>query len=384
MGQGQSSGDPASHGDEVGAEGEEEVVGHGGHDERVYSGLIDHGGSEERPVFIKAARGDASTPLKVYTGGEGRLAHAWSVKAIDQTPVKSLSQVMALDKGGKVLLRTPAKDSTFLGVNVETGQTTDEVAVTWKSKQVTLQSMTPQKRHAQYVDEGPVVELFGIAGGKSNTLWAGMYDPRAGETNGELKVGSKSANQFATIQFTCCATTRLGYMVTGDVKGNVRLYRDVDRALSVLSGYGSGEPIIGVDVTADGKFVMWTISDAIYMVNYPDGEEAWGARGVPPQVPVKLVVREQAMKQILDQDDNAEFLPAKFDLGTIPDGSKSSIIGMTEKIYVYVIRIKKLFFISYMKLNVIWKIPPWFLSKLKYFLSIYFCICVCVYIYIYI
>ncbi len=247
-----------------------------------------------------------------------------------RTPVRAISQVMALDTKGNVLLRTPSNKTSYLAVNLESGKTTDQVAVSWtpqRGKELTLQSITPQQRFAQYKEGSSVVELFGIGGDDRSVLFGGMYDQRASETPHQMKIASGSAHQFSSIEFTCAATTAKGFMVTGDTKGKVRLYEDVKKAVAVLDSNAVGDPVLGVDVTADGCYISWTTATHVYVVHYPEGASSWGARGSVKPTPVSLVARNA--DRILALDPEASFLPAKFDLETVDEH------GMCKHIYAF-------------------------------------------------
>jgi len=154
-----------------------------------------------------------------------------------------------------------------------------------------------------------------------------MMDPRI---SGKSKmVTDKSFFSLAgkVPGFTCAATTTNGDIVMGTEKGEIRLYdRKMlkegkpgsmmedrqPRAKTAFTGFG--DPIKGIDVTQDGKWIVATCSTYLLLIKTYNtaGDSGYlksiGKTKMPPR---RLRLKPQHMKLIGDVD----FTPAKFDIG---------------------------------------------------------------------
>ncbi|KIY92293.1 Protein CYPRO4 [Monoraphidium neglectum] len=66
--------------------------------------------------------------------------------------------------------------------------------------------------------------------------------------------------------FSCMATSGLGYVVVGSKDGKLRLYNNKTLTQAKTQIPGLGKPITGVDVTYDGSYVLATTDDYIMVV----------------------------------------------------------------------------------------------------------------------
>lgn len=91
-------------------------------------------------------------------------------------------------------------------------------------------------------------EFYGING---NMLF--MVDPRVAQKD---KVVTGYTYQKPP-RLSCIATTKEGYIATGSEKGEIRLFNSVSKRAKTLCP-GQGHPIIGIDTTAGGEWVLAT------------------------------------------------------------------------------------------------------------------------------
>lgn len=80
------------------------------------------------------------------------------------------------------------------------------------------------------------------------------------------KLVQDQMNQYQSKnEFSCTTTTGTGDLIVASNKGDIRLYNQIDkRAKTHLPGLG--DPIIGVDVTDDGKFILSTCKNYLLVV----------------------------------------------------------------------------------------------------------------------
>jgi hypothetical protein len=83
------------------------------------------------------------------------------------------------------------------------------------------------------------------------------------------------------VDFTCIATTAaqgenyMGWIVTGHEDGSIRLYEQGTSAAT--TAFKGCDPIIGVDVTSDGKYIVATTKMyVLFITTTPDGENVTG------------------------------------------------------------------------------------------------------------
>ena len=111
--------------------------------------------------------------------------------------------------------------------------------------------------------------------------------------------------------FSCAATTGDGQMVIGTENGDVSLYATNKKInMNAKTKFpGLGDPIIGIDVTEDGKYILGTTKQYIFVIPTEveiDGGVNTGfnvCMGVNKPIPIKLQVSEIK---------NVSFTPAKF------------------------------------------------------------------------
>ncbi|XP_063933671.1 VID27-like protein isoform X2 [Zophobas morio] len=141
-------------------------------------------------------------------------------------------------------------------------------------------------------------------------------DPRAPD----CRIPDKEMTQYTgSTQLTCGATTRDGYLVVGTDKGEIKLFTGKGkydkRAKTALPGLG--DPIIGIDVTTDGKWILATCEQYLLVVSTffaKNAKESLGfvtPMGSHKPTPIKLTIQA---KHVALMNEKLKFTRACFDL----------------------------------------------------------------------
>lgn len=131
-----------------------------------------------------------------------------------------------------------------------------------------IQDFIPDTKYAQMTTAQTLVGI-----GKSSLF---RIDPRL---SGQKRVDSESMSYKTRVGFSCASTTGKGELVVASHTGDIRLYNKLSiRAKTHLPGIGSNilanrdfhhivDPILGVDVTEDGKFILATCKTYLLVVS---------------------------------------------------------------------------------------------------------------------
>lgn len=153
----------------------------------------------------------------------------------------------------------------------------------WKiSDNVPIKSYAPSSKFAQLTNQQT---LTGIS---SNGLFE--IDPRL---RGTKLVNDQTYKQYKTTnnQFQTLATTESGHIALGSGKGDIRLFDrlgvNAKTALPTL-----GDPIVGIDVSKDGRWILATCKTYILLI---DTKISAGQKMRVNQVsqPISIKIRNQ-------------------------------------------------------------------------------------------
>jgi len=117
-------------------------------------------------------------------------------------------------------------------------------------------------------------------------------------------------------QFSCVGTNGAGNLAVGSDKGEIRMFSDCDkRAKTALPGLG--DPIVGMDVTEDGKWIVATTKQYLMVIGTEkaDGKTGFEGRGMGKEkrAPIKLQLRpEDIVKHNITE---TSFTTAHFNTG---------------------------------------------------------------------
>jgi len=145
-----------------------------------------------------------------------------------------------------------------------------------------------------------------------------IVDPRSNKK----VVRTHQYNNSATTHFKCGATTGDGDLVVGTGLGEIRLFSHdtmakggeaigvAPRAKTKLVGYG--DPIVAVDSTRDGKFVLATCES--YLILCPVADEAGKHTGFKKSVKRSPILLRLTPEDVVTVGGKVSFTAAKFNV----------------------------------------------------------------------
>ncbi|EPX71571.1 Vid27 family protein [Schizosaccharomyces octosporus yFS286] len=229
------------------------------------------------------------------------------------------SKILLQNQDSSIVFQTKDSPHHLYNMDVEYGKVVEE----WKiHDDVPLVAVAPDNKFAQMTAEKTLVGL------SNNSIF--RIDPRV---NGN-KLVAEEFKQYATRNhFHTAATTEKGYIAVASDKGDIRLFDrlgiNAKTALPAL-----GEPIIGIDVTADGNWVLATCKTYLLLIDarIKDGryagklgfERSFGKDSKPKPKRLQLSPQHVAMMQG-ELKDGVSFTTAKFNTGI--DAKETTIIS---------------------------------------------------------
>lgn len=167
---------------------------------------------------------------------------------------------MLHDRDSKMVLMNPLKPHSLFAMDIEIGKVVEE----WKvDDNITVDYIAPKDKFAPTTGEQTLV------GTSSNALF--RIDPRVsgrGE-NGGVMVENK---QYTTKnKFSGLTTTAAGRIAVSSEKGDIRLFDTVGK-IAKTALPAMGDPILGIDVTADGQWIVATCKPYLLLINTVIGQ----------------------------------------------------------------------------------------------------------------
>ncbi|GAA5865793.1 hypothetical protein JCM3774_003096 [Rhodotorula dairenensis] len=231
----------------------------------------------------------------------------------DQKKGFAPGKVMLHNQDTSMILQNPLAPGSLYRLDLETGKVVDEYKV---SEDFSVQNFLPDSKFAQTTQQQTFI------GHSHNGLF--RIDPRLAGT----KLVDSEFKQYATkADFSAAATTEGGKLVVGSAKGDLRLFdklgKNAKTALPAL-----GDPIIGVDVSADGRWILATCKTYLLLIDtmIPEtsGSKYAGQLGFDRSFPAaekptprRLTLKPEhiAHMQEVQGGDGVSFTPAKFNAG---------------------------------------------------------------------
>lgn len=217
-----------------------------------------------------------------------------------------------------LLLHHPEQLDTMFNMDLSTGQIVEEFSAV---ENYSLRAVVPETKFGQ-LQPSSVLNAVTPSGLFKLDLRLNSKDKAA---------MSQSQIYKSNPDLTCMATTESGDIAVGSMKGDIRLYssNSLKRAKTLLPGLG--DPIISLDTTSDGKWVLATTNTYLLVVptTLPDSDQiGFRARmGQQKPQPLKLQLRAQDLRAL--QIPNVRFTPARFDT---PD--EESIVTSTHSFLI--------------------------------------------------
>lgn len=233
----------------------------------------------------------------------------------------SPTKVMLHNEDRNLVLQKDNDPNKLYRMDLEYGKVVDE----WKvHDDIPVVTFAPENKFAQMTHEPT---FLGIS---RNALY--RIDPRVSGT----KLVDSQLKQYASKNdFSALATTEKGYIAVASNKGDIRLFDRLGiNAKTHIPALG--EPILGLDVSADGRWVLATcrnyllLVDALQHGGKNDGklgfEKSFAADSKPQ--PRRLALTPEHVAQFTHETGKpVNFTPAKFNTGT--GISETSIITAT-------------------------------------------------------
>ncbi|KAK0713200.1 VID27 cytoplasmic protein-domain-containing protein [Lasiosphaeria miniovina] len=233
----------------------------------------------------------------------------------------SPKKVMLHNEDRNLILQKDSDPNSLYRMDLEYGKVVDE----WKvHEDIPVVTFAPENKFAQMTHEPT---FLGIS---HNAMY--RVDPRL---SGSKLVDAQLKQYASKNDFSAIATTEKGYIAVASNKGDVRLFDRLGiNAKTHIPALG--EAIIGLDVSADGRWVLATcrtyllLVDALQKSGKNEGklgfEKSFAADSKPQ--PRRLALTPEHVAQFAyETGKGVSFTPAKFNTG---EGiSESSIITAT-------------------------------------------------------
>ena len=231
-------------------------------------------------------------------------------------------KVMLHSEDRDLVLQNQNDPNKLYRMDLEYGKVVDEWNV---HDDIPVVNFAPENKFAQMTAEQT---FLGVS---NNALF--RVDPRVSGN----KLVDSDLKQYATKNdFSSLATTQKGYIAVASNKGDIRLFDRLGiRAKTSLPALG--DPIIGMDVSADGRWILGTTKNYLLLIDAQQKngknegklgfEKAFSADSKPH--PRRLALTPEHVAQFFHETGKAvSFTPAKFNTGV--DGTEeTSIISAT-------------------------------------------------------
>lgn len=233
----------------------------------------------------------------------------------------SPKKIMLHAEDQDMVLQDESNPNSLYRMDLEYGKVVDE----WKvHDDIPVNTFAPESKFAQMT---PAQTFLGLS---RNALF--RIDPRVSGN----KLVEENLKQYASKNdFSAAATTEKGYIAVASNKGDVRLFDRLGiNAKTHIPALG--EPIIGLDVSADGRWVLATCKNYLLLIDALQkggknegklGFEKSFAKDDKPQ-PRRLGLTPSHVAQFQHETKAPlSFTPAKFNTGV--DQNETSIITST-------------------------------------------------------
>ncbi|KIJ56867.1 hypothetical protein M422DRAFT_57472 [Sphaerobolus stellatus SS14] len=211
-------------------------------------------------------------------------------------------KMMLHNQDSTMVLQNADAPSSLFNLDIETGKVVEE----WKvHDDVTVDHIAPNTKFSQALPERTLV------GASHNALF--RVDPRL---SGNKMVDSEFKQYASKNAFSGIATTAAGKVAVASSKGDIRLFdaigKNAKTALPPL-----GDPIIGIDVTANGRYIIATTKTYLLLIDTLIGEGRYkGQLGFDRSFPAdaKPMPKRLQLKpeHVAYMGGDVSFTPARF------------------------------------------------------------------------
>ena len=209
---------------------------------------------------------------------------------------------MLHDQDTKMILQHPTDPSSLYSMDIERGKVVEE----WKvHDDISVDHIAPDNKFAPTTREQTLVGI------SNNALF--RIDPRV---SGTKLVDSQYKQYVSKNKFSGVATTASGKLAVASEKGDIRLFDSIGKnAKTALPPLG--DPILGIDVTASGRYIVATTETYLIFIDTLIGEGRYaGQFGFDRSFPATSKprpIRLQLMAQhVAYMGNKIAFTPARF------------------------------------------------------------------------
>lgn len=265
---------------------------------------LETGHVNDRSYVVRGKR------IGVFSNSNEGLKFSTTIENIDF----DLKNIMLHESDRALMIQNKDDPNSLYRMDLETGKIVDE----WNTHKG-INAINPVSKFAQTTDEST---LLGVA---RNSMF--RLDPRL--SAGIVDTGNEKIYS-QNLGFTKIATTVDGFFAVGDQKGNIRLYDQLGKNAK-MQIVGLGDPILGLDVTADGSYVLATCERYLLLIEARTAgingfHQLWPKDSRPR--PKKLTVSAMNANYMYQQTKKQiSFTPARFNAG--PNTKEVSIITST-------------------------------------------------------
>ncbi|KAJ3324713.1 hypothetical protein HDV06_005971 [Boothiomyces sp. JEL0866] len=224
-------------------------------------------------------------------------------------------KVMLHQQDSSLLMMKPKDYKNVYKMDLETGKVVEEWNV---DEYLSVSEIAPEAKFSQLTAEQTILGI--------NQKSMFKIDPRL---SGSKIVQDTSKIYGSNLQFSTIATTGNGKVVVGSDKGEIRLYDKLGK-IAKTSLPGLGDPIIGLDTTENGEYVLATCKTYLLLIETTVKGESKSAfeKSIKP-TPRRLTLKPEHAAWL---GPNISFTPAKFnaELG----GREKRIITSTGKFII--------------------------------------------------
>ncbi|KAG8965086.1 hypothetical protein FRC03_000967 [Tulasnella sp. 419] len=224
------------------------------------------------------------------------------------------NKVMLHDQDRSMVLMNPNDSHTLYKMDLEYGKVVDE----WKiHEDIPVSNFAPNTKFAGLSGEQTLL------GASHNGLF--RIDPRL---NGDKLVDSEYKQYKSKNAFSSLTTTEKGGVAVASEKGDIRLFDSVGK-IAKTQLPALGDPIIGVDVTRDGRYIVATCKTHLYLIDTLIGDGKYAGQlgfsrpfpAASKPVPKRLQLKPEHLAYMGSQ---LSFTPARFNTG--PDQEETTIV----------------------------------------------------------
>jgi len=274
---------------------------------------------------IMSALGSSRKQRIFFFTGDDKEIGSHAVKDI-MGDAQSVDSVVAWSQCREMLLTSADKRQSVLVMDTERGVTKSELSLRRERKNwnMTVDSIAPMQKWEQY-NRSDEIHLYGL-GDNGRTVFHLHHDSRIRDNVEEHVIAADSCRKYKSYIFTSQAQTKAGFLALGRSDGAIALYDYVmksENASCVLDGQPG--PVNAVDVSADGRWLVWTTPDFVFFTVLEQTHWSKGKKEKPRIMRLDISDADQAKFGLAavnlsaeeEEDDlTVNWLPARFDAGT--------------------------------------------------------------------